>query len=55
VNKRKYIRIALSDDDFAMLSNRKSQVEAESGVAMSDSLFALSILRQSLKRIEKAK
>lgn len=46
---RKYIRIALSPDDEAALARAKGQVEAQTGIAMSDSLFVLSVLRQALK------
>jgi len=47
--KRKYIRIALTPDDEAALQSAKSKAEAETGIAMSDSIFVLSVIRQTLK------
>lgn len=47
---RKYIRIALSADDEQSLAKAKAQVERDTGVAMSDSMFALSVIRQAIKR-----
>lgn len=46
---RKYIRIALTDEDEAMLNSVKAKVEAETGLAMTDAQFVLSVLRQRLK------
>ena len=47
--KRKYIRIALTPDDEAALQAAKSRAEAETGIAMSDSMFVLSVIRHALK------
>lgn len=47
--ERKYIRIALTKDDVAMLEEVKYTVEEMTGVALSDSNFVLSVIRQSLK------
>ena len=49
MNNRKYIRIALTPDDEASLQAAKSKAESETGIAMSDSMFALSVIRQALK------
>ena len=46
---RKYIRIALTPDDEAALQAAKSKAEAEAGIAMSDSMFVLSVIRHALK------
>ena len=47
--QRKYIRIGLSTDDEAALARAKAMAETQTGLAMSDSMFALSLLRQSIK------
>lgn len=49
MSARKYIRIGLSSDDEAALAQAKSQAEAQTGIAMSDSLYVLSVLRQAIK------
>lgn len=49
MSKRKYIRIALSDDDAAELAKAKEAAEAQTGIAMSDAMFVLSVLRRALK------
>ena len=49
MTKRKYIRIALTPDDEIALQSAKSKAEAETGIAMSDSMFVLSVLRQAIK------
>lgn len=49
MSTRKYIRIALSQDDEAALCEAKSAAETQTGIAMSDSMFVLSVLRQALK------
>lgn len=46
---RKYIRIALSQDDVAALAKAKAKAENDTGIAMSDSMFALSVIRQVIK------
>lgn len=46
---RKYIRLALTPDDEASLAQAKDQAERQTGIAMSDSMFLLSVLRQALK------
>ena len=46
---RKYIRIALTPDDEAALQSAKSKAEDQTGIAMSDSMFALSLIRHALK------
>jgi hypothetical protein len=46
---RKYIRIALSQDDEAAFAKAKASAEERSGIAMSDSLFALSVIRHAIK------
>ncbi len=46
---RKYIRIALSHDDETDLAKAKAKAEDDTGIAMSDSMFVLSVLRKALK------
>ena len=46
---RKYIRIALTPDDEAAFQAAKSKAEAETGIAMSESMFVLSVIRHALK------
>ena len=46
---RKYIRIALTQGDEAAFQAAKDKAEKATGVAMSDSMFALSVIRQSIK------
>lgn len=46
---RKYIRIALSQDDDADLAKAKKKAEKATGISMSDSMFCLSVLRQAIK------
>lgn len=45
---RKYIRIALTPEDVDMFGKAKASWQRKSGVAMSDSMFALSIIRQRI-------
>lgn len=47
---RKYIRIALTEEDLAAFASAKEEMENATGVAMSDSMFALSVIRQALKQ-----
>lgn len=47
--KRKYIRIALSEDDETDLAKAKAKAESDTGIAMSDSMFVLSVLRKALR------
>lgn len=49
-SQRKYIRIALSDEDGQALAKAKAQAERDTGIAMSDSMFALSVIRHAIKR-----
>jgi hypothetical protein len=49
MSARKYIRIALSQDDEAALFEAKAAAEAQTGIAMSESMFVLSVLRRSLR------
>ena len=46
---RKYIRIALTPEDEVALSNAKKYAEAKTGISMSDSMFALSVIRHRVK------
>ena len=46
---RKYIRIALSQDDEAALAKAKAKAENDTGIAMSDSMFVLSVLRKAMQ------
>lgn len=47
--KRKHIRIALSSQDEQALSEAKADVERQTGIAMSDSMYVLSVLRKALQ------
>ncbi len=49
MSSRKYIRIALSDNDNANLQAALAQFENQTGVAMSESLFVLSVLRKAIQ------
>lgn len=48
MTQRKYIRIALTPDDEVAFQQAKKETEAAMGIAMSDSMYALSVIRQSL-------
>jgi hypothetical protein len=50
MSKRKYIRIALTEEDLAAFQESKQQAENATGVSMSDSMFALSTIRQAIKQ-----
>lgn len=50
MSARKYIRIALTQEDQKALQDAKEETENATGVAMSDSMFALSVIRQALKQ-----
>jgi hypothetical protein len=50
MTKRKYIRIALTQDDEAAFANAKADAETKSGIAMSDSMFALSVIRHAINK-----
>jgi hypothetical protein len=45
---RKYIRIALSAGDYEKLIASREKVQNATGITMSDSLFALSLIRQAI-------
>lgn len=47
---RKYIRIALSPDDLDAFEKAKADAEVATMVAMSDALFALSIIRKAIAK-----
>lgn len=49
---RKYIRIALSADDVKAFSKAKAEAEASTMVAMSDAMFALSIIRKAIAKLD---
>lgn len=49
MSNRKYIRIALSQADEAALADAKVKAETATGIAMSDSMFVLSLIRQAIK------
>lgn len=48
MTKRKYIRIALNADDVKAFSEAKADAEASTMVAMSDAMFALSVIRKAI-------
>lgn len=47
---RKYIRIALSESDHAKMLEAKEKAENSIGVSLSESLFALSLIRQAISK-----
>ena len=49
MSNRKYIRIALSAEDEAAMAQAKSRAEHETGIAMTDSMFALMLIRKATK------
>jgi len=49
MTKRKHIRIALTPDDYKAFQDAKSATEDIAGIAMSDAMFALSVIRHNLK------
>lgn len=46
---RKHIRIALTSDDYAAFQKAKKEVEKATSIAMSDAMFALSVIRHDLE------
>jgi len=46
---RKYIRLALSQEDVDAFRAAKSTAEEKTGIAMSDAMFALSVLRHAIR------
>jgi hypothetical protein len=50
VSGRKYIRIALSADDEIAFSKAKSNAEVKTAIVMSDSQYALSLIRYHISR-----
>lgn len=50
--KRKYIRIAMSEDEYAKFLLAKELAEVSTSLSLSDSAFILSIVRQAIKRRE---
>jgi hypothetical protein len=50
MTNRKYIRIALTQDDEAAFAEAKAKAEAESKLAMSDSAYALSLIRWAIAK-----
>lgn len=46
---RKYIRIALTEEDLAWFRQAKEEAERSASIDMSDSFFALSVIRQAIK------
>lgn len=49
MNRRKYIRIGLSDDDVSKLIAAKKRVQDQTGIQMSDSMFVLSLVRKAIE------
>lgn len=47
---RKYIRIALNENDLSNLVCAKDLMQKQTGIAMSDSLFVLSLVRQAISK-----
>lgn len=51
---RKYIRIALNADDVKAFRKAKSDAEENTMVSMSDSMFALSVIRKAISKPDDA-
>lgn len=49
-SQRKYIRIALTNDDMISFIAAKKKMEADSMVSMSDAMFALSVIRKAIAK-----
>ena len=49
MSSRKYIRIALTTQDEGAFKEAKAQAEQLTGIVMSDSMYALSVIRQSIR------
>lgn len=49
MSNRKYIRIALSAEDEAAMAQAKARAEHETGIAMTDSMFALMLIRKATR------
>jgi hypothetical protein len=49
-SQRKYIRIALTPDDAYLFEKTKTEMQKRTGVAMSDSAYALGIIRQQIEQ-----
>lgn len=47
---RKHIRIAMNPDDIKNLERAKKAAEEATGIAMSDSMFALSVIRKAIAK-----
>jgi hypothetical protein len=47
-NRRKYIRIALSEKDAAVFLKAKAMSEQSAGIKMSDGSFALGVIRNAI-------
>lgn len=46
---RKYIRIALSNEDVVNMARTKEAAQAHTGLHISDSMFVLSVLRRAIQ------
>jgi len=49
IGRRKYIRIALSEDEIINFIRAKREAENKSGVAMTDTQFASGIVRLAIR------
>lgn len=52
---RKHIRIGLSKEDAKRLEQAKAIAEHASGVSMSNSMFALGVLRHHFDKVDRSK
>lgn len=50
MTKRKYIRIALTPSDVELFDKSKATMQKQTGVAMSDSAYALGVIRQQIEQ-----
>jgi len=50
--RKRYIRIALTNEDMTWFIAAKKRAEADSKITMSDSLFALSVIRHAIQKAD---
>lgn len=50
MTERRHIRITLTREDQRVFDAAKEKAEDATDIAMSDSMFALSVIRQALKK-----
>ena len=50
-SRRKFIRIALSENDANEFTRRKKEAEKKIGLKLSDTMFAGGLIREALKKL----